>query len=497
MMALVMGFGLLGTSLAVPHVKSLALKHGVVSSPGGRRMHRQPTPLLGGVAIFLPFAVVFLSFFVSYLMGAFSLVHQNTLQMLSLFLGTAWILVLGTLDDALSIGWKRKLLGQAGGALILVLGGHSIAVATLPFVGLVDFGWTGIPIFILAVVAVTNAVNLIDGIDGLAGGICFFAALTSGIIGLSKGDLFTATVGFTVAGSLLGFLIYNFPPASIFMGDGGSMSMGFLLGALCTSSAAAYPGQRLGTSVMILIPFLPFGIPLLEVALSIARRWLRGQAIFLGDGDHLHHRVTGIIRNARLAVGIFYLFSAALCAFTLFFVLSLNSTLVRLLMVLTAIVLFGGLVASVSLYRVETLLITIRNRPHFKFLGSYLWFMKHKIGKARSLGDLLRLLESGVRDLCFDKVEVLYDGRTLEKWSNPDVAHPGNRRVHEEASFDGSRLTVRWVRPLHEDDAYNEYLRLTWHRFLVALGPEMENYIEELSGYEKSKLFSAFEEVSS
>ena len=167
-------------------------------------------------------------------------------------------------------------------------------------------------------IAITNAVNLVDGMDGLAGGICFFAALTSAVIGIAKGDLFIATMAFTVAGSLLGFLMFNLPPASIFMGDGGAMMMGFLLGTLATSSAAISPGQRLGTSVMILAAFLPFGIPLFEVALSIFRRLIRGQAVFLGDGDHLHHRLREKIKNPKITVGVFYFFSAALCALTLF-----------------------------------------------------------------------------------------------------------------------------------------------------------------------------------
>jgi UDP-GlcNAc:undecaprenyl-phosphate GlcNAc-1-phosphate transferase len=475
-------FGFAVTALAVPLVRRLAFRHGLVSAPGGRRTHGEPTPLLGGAAIFLPFAFVYIGLFVLGVAGGGHFEKTDGVERLTLFIGTAWILALGTWDDKYPMRWTKKLLGQAGGALVLVLGGHTIAKATLPFVGLVEFGRLGAPLFVIAVVAVTNAVNLVDGIDGLAGGICFFAALTCGIIGVSKGDPFVAMICFTMAGALLGFLLYNFPPASIFMGDGGSMMVGFLLGALATSSSAMYPGQRLGVSVMIIVPFLPFGIPLFEVCLSIARRWLRGQAIFLGDGDHLHYRVRELVGNPRWTVGIFYAFSTALCALTLLLVLAPDSDAARAITKMTTAIVFVGVLTAIGLYGMDTLGMTIRNRPHFKFLGSYLWYMKHRIARAGSVGELLQLLETGVNDLCLDSVEVMFEGRTLGKWTCSERVHPGNVRVAEELAFDGGRLKVRWDRPIHEDQAYNEYLRLTWGRFLAALGPELEHRVDEVQG---------------
>ena len=370
--------------------------------------------------------------------------------------------------------------------------------ATLPFIGPVEFGWYGIPLFVLAVIAITNAINLIDGMDGLAGGICFFAALTSAVIGLAKGDFFTATIGFTIVGSLLGFLMFNLPPASIFMGDGGSMMMGFLLGTLATSFAAISPGQRLGTSVMIVAPFLPFGIPLFEVALSIVRRLVRGQAVFLGDGDHLHNRLRGKIEDPKLAVGVFYFFSAALCALTLFSVLGRDSTLAQFVGAAIALVILGGIIGSIRLYNVRELALTIRNRPHFKFLGGCLRFMKRRMRRAESLHELLALLETGVRDLHFDKVEVLSDGDVLFRWVSSRLVHPGNRRVYSEESLSDGRIIVKWWQPFHDDETYNEYLMLTWYRLLVAMRREIahqelqffpapKNNVIELPGKHTSK----------
>lgn len=487
-MGLITLFGFIVTYTTIPALRRVALRYDVVSSPGGRRNHDKPTPLLGGLAIFLPFAAVFITFFILVTTEQIVLNQPTRVQMLGLFLGTTWILILGTLDDKAHFGWRLKLAGQALGAAILVLGGHNIVRATLPFIGPVEFGWYGIPLFVLAVIAITNAINLIDGMDGLAGGICFFAALTSAVVGMAKGDLFTATMGFTIVGSLLGFLMFNLPPASIFMGDGGSMMMGFLLGTLATSYSAISPGQRLGTSVMVLAPFLPFGIPLFEVALSILRRLVRGQAVFLGDGDHLHNRLRGKIEDPKLAVGVFYFFSAALCLLTLFTVLGPDSTLAQFVGAVITIIILGGIIGSIRLYNVRDLVVTLKNRPHFKFLGGFLRFMRWRIRRAESLHELLALLETGVRDLRFDKVEVLSDGDVLFRWINPRLVHPGSHRIYSEESLDNDRIIVKWWRPFHDDETYNEYLMLTWYRFLVELRQEIANRTFQFFPAQKSNV---------
>ena len=486
--ALLSAFGFATTCILVPFLKKVARKHGFVAAPGGRRNHVQPTPLLGGLAIYPPFAVVFVSFFALLWSGQLSLQQPTEPKMLSLFAATTWLLILGTLDDKQDLGWRKKLLGQILAGMVLVLGGHNIASATLPFLGPVDFGWYGIPVLLVLVVLITNAINLIDGMDGLAGGICFFAALTCSIIGLVKGDIFIATIGFTISGSLLGFLIFNFPPASIFLGDGGSMMLGFLLGTLATSSAAISPGQRFGTTMMILVPFLLFGIPLFEVALSVSRRWIRGQAIFLGDGDHLHHRLVDKMKNPRLTIAVFYFFSAALCGLTLFLVFEVSSMAFRMLAAAIAMLVFAGAIASIRLYRVDKLLTTLQNRRHFKFLGTFLPYMKNRLSRAKSMQELVELLQTGVRDLGFDYVEVAHNGQSIEKWTNSRPPHPENPRIRSEETFQEHMLSIKWARAVHHDETYNEYLMLTWHRFLTAFRNEMQNYGRELTRSRKNNV---------
>lgn len=461
-------FGFTTTCAAIPLLKRVAFTFGLVSEPGGRRNHAEPTPLLGGFAVYAPLAAVFIVFLALIALGKISVPEPSMEKMVSLFVATTFLLFLGALDDRKKIGWRKKLLGQVFGTALLVMGGHNIEVATVPVIGVVHFGWYGIPLFVFAVVLVTNAINLVDGMDGLAGGICLFAALTYSILGVLKGDLFASTIGFTLTGSLLGFLVFNFPPASVFLGDSGSMMLGFLLGTLAVSSVATHPGQRFGTAFMIVVPFLPFGIPLFEVGLSVVRRWIRGQAIFLGDGNHLHHRLIDRMKNPRHTVAIFYVVSAALCGLTLFLEMEVESMGLRLLGGVAALLIFLGVFASVRLYHVDRLFTTLHYRKHFKFLGTFLRYVKGRLARAKSFHELIEILQVGVRDLGFDYVEVAYRGRVIEKWINPRPVHVESPRIVSEERFDSGILTVSWARPLHDDRLYNEYLMLTWYRVMDA-----------------------------
>ncbi len=472
--------GLLGFATAlvcIPVMRGIARKYQVVDYPGGRRIHEKPTPLLGGVAIFVPFVLVFVLYCYLTARRGIHGPHPDILQMASLFLATVWILILGTIDDIITIRWSKKLLGQLVGVVILVLGGHSVTRATLPFIGLVNFGWLGVPIFALAVLTITNAVNLIDGLDGLAAGICLFAALTSGTIGIFKGDLFTACIAFTVSGSLLAFLLFNFPPASIYLGDGGSLSLGFLLGTLATSCAAVSPGQRSGTMIVVMAPFLPFGIALLDVLLAVLRRWITGRKIFLPDADHLHHRLMEKFGHPRAVVAIFLTFSALLSAMTLALVLGPKSDLLTLFVGGAGVAVIAVAVAVLKLYRIENLAKALENRPHFQFVTSYCDFMTAKIRRANSFDELIALLETGVTDLGFDRVEVLKRGQALGTWSNERRLHPEASRHCEERCFDEINLAVKWVVPTHHSETYQKFLHLTWYGLLSEWGEKMRSFV--------------------
>ncbi len=475
LLAVTGGLGFLVTLCAIPIVKRIAERVDLLSYPGGHSSHDKPIPLLGGAAMLLGVLAAYLFFQMVLTKQAWDMQFPGFWETTSLVLGATWMCLLGTLDDKLHLGWKKKVLGELIGVGIIIAGGHTITVATIPYVGLVEFGWWGAPIFALMILTITNAVNLIDGIDGLAGGICFFAALVTGIIGLATDDLFAASMGFGIAGAALAFLVFNFPPASIFMGDGGSLFLGFLLGTMATSSAATAPGLRPGAMVMLLVPFLPFGIALLDVLLSILRRGLSGRRIFLPDTDHLHHRLMEKVGRPRAVVGILYSFSALLSAMTLSLILGDATQFFSLYVLLSGVVLLGLVVLVLRLYMREGLPTIIENRPHMKYLASYMDFMNRRARRSCNEHELLQLLESGVRDLGFDSVAVLQQGQERFKWERLEKQHPEAERLEETRVLGVSGYTVQVFIPKHHSHAYQKYLKLVWDQFLKEAARQLKD----------------------
>jgi UDP-GlcNAc:undecaprenyl-phosphate/decaprenyl-phosphate GlcNAc-1-phosphate transferase len=457
-------FGFLATLFAIPKIRNRALKLGFVDYPGGRKQHPEPVPLLGGIAIVFPLLCVLLSVYCINALGGELFERPKNVLVLSLLLGTAWILTLGTLDDKYGLRWSRKLLGQLAGVGILVCGGHCIEGAAVPFIGPVKFGWWGIPLFAVVVIAITNAVNLIDGLDGFAAGVCMFASLTVAVVGLGKGDVFSTIVGFTLLGSLLAFLGYNFPPATIYMGDGGSLALGFLLATLACGSMAIAPGQRSGAMVVIVAPFLPFGIGLLDIFLAVLRRWISGRKIYLPDAEHIHHRLMASFHRPRLVVGILYLFTGMLSIISILLVL--GPQLLVPVAILVAILILCGTAGLLKLYRIDHLAQTVANRCHVQFLDSFRSFMTKRINRAESIEELMSLLESGVRDLGFDSVELILHDRPTGQWVADRKAHPDSNRTTKVRRFQNDGVAIRWTVPQHDSDRYQDCLTETWHHFL-------------------------------
>ncbi|MGQ0612318.1 MAG: UDP-N-acetylglucosamine 2-epimerase [Planctomycetaceae bacterium] len=244
----------------VPPVARFALRRNAIVAPGGRSIHRESTPLLGGLAVFLPLLAVILI--------------QEDPRFLGLALGCTVLAAAGAYDDLRGASPRMKILAQVVAALCLVVAGTRMERIELPPFG--GFGTHGfeIPLLVFWVVLVTNAINLIDGMDGLAATVALVACLACVALG------WAAIPAAVLAGALLGFLRHNLPRASVFMGDAGSMIVGFCLAAFALQSPTGFsPAAALG------ILALPVG----DVALSAGRRWLRGKPIFTGDCGHVHH----------------------------------------------------------------------------------------------------------------------------------------------------------------------------------------------------------------
>jgi len=261
-----------------------------------RKIHPDPVPTLGGVAIYVAFLLAIL---VGGLWGGFNLLDGNALT--GIGLGGAVVLCLGVYDDIRHSSVAVKLLFQALAAALLFHFGFRITSIANPFGGSIELSYLALPITVLWVMVFVNAVNLIDGIDGLAAGIVAIASVTFFLTGLNLGNPRASFFALAILGASLGFLRYNLFPATIFMGDTGSMFLGFSLAAIAMLGA----GKSVAV-VALLIPILAIGVPLLDTLLAIFRRSKSRHGIFNADRSHIHHKLLDLGFSARQTVLILW-----------------------------------------------------------------------------------------------------------------------------------------------------------------------------------------------
>lgn len=273
------------TAVTIPYIKVLALRLGAVDNPGGRRVHKKPTPRMGGLAIAASFFLVLAFFVLAFpdfltLRGA-DLMGLNT-KFLGLVLGSLTILAVGAYDDIKGMNPATKFALQLAAIAIVMLSGIRVDTLGNPagdsLINLGDFGYLVVPIWLLFM---TNSVNWFDGVDGLSGGLSVIALIVIGILSLQPeiNQSEIAFLSFILAGSALGFMPYNWHPAKIFLGDSGSMFLGFTIGVLAIIS-----GAKLATAALVL------GLPLIDAVWVIVRRLANRKPVWLADDMHLHHR---------------------------------------------------------------------------------------------------------------------------------------------------------------------------------------------------------------
>ncbi len=281
---------------STPVAKKLSIRLGAIDMPGERRrVHSNPTPRMGGLAIYFAFIVSVLVFV------------PLDKKIIGLILGSSIIVALGIVDDIKQLSAKTKMAGQIVAAIVLVLFGFRIEWLTTPTGGMMYLSWFSIPATIFWIVGITNTFNLIDGLDGLAAGVAAISSITMSIVAVLNGKNLVATILLLVVGSALGFLPYNFHPAKIFMGDTGSLFLGFVL------SAISIHGTIKGaTAIAIVIPVLAMGLPIFDTAVAIVRRAKNGAPIMQPDRGHLHHRLLDMGFSQRQVVVILYIISGLL-----------------------------------------------------------------------------------------------------------------------------------------------------------------------------------------
>ena len=278
-----------------PQVKDFAIKVGALDAPDDRKVHTRPIPRMGGLAIYAAFVLAILaSMYVSR-------------EIMGLLVGGTVILIVGIIDDLKPLPARVKLLGQIVAAAVLVMFDIRIEWLTNPFGEMLYVEYLSIPLTILWVVGLTNTVNLIDGLDGLAAGVSTIASVTILLVALQQNFWTVAVLTAALAGSALGFLQHNFNPAKIFMGDTGSMFLGYMLAAISILGTV-----KSAATIALIVPIVALGLPILDTAFAIIRRYMSGRPIFKPDKGHLHHRLLEMGLTQKQAVLLMYVISGCL-----------------------------------------------------------------------------------------------------------------------------------------------------------------------------------------
>lgn len=284
-----------------PVVRRVAERTGIVAHPGGRRIHSSPTPLMGGLAMYLAFMVAVP--FVIWLSPEMVLRKQAV----GILIASTLVAVGGILDDKYELsGWMQALFILAGG-LILAFYGVRILYITSPVK--IVLGLFSIPVTMIWVLMVTKAVDCMDGLDGLAAGICAIAALTLMIMAIETDRQVSAAMAAALLGGALGFLRFNYPPAKIFMGTIGAQFLGFTLAAISVLGAFKVP-----TLLAVVIPVLVLGVPLFDTTFVVLKRAVSGKKVHEADMTHLHHRLVGKGLTHRQTIWLIYGLTCVLCA---------------------------------------------------------------------------------------------------------------------------------------------------------------------------------------
>ena len=314
--------------IVTPLLRRFCERYGLVSAPDGdRHIHQTAVPRLGGVAIFLS-VVIALSSLVLVQNQLTETLRAELKPILALLVCGLLVLMLGIYDDLRGANATVKFLGLSAVTLLFYALGGRISGLSIPFIGQVTLHpFVGCLLTLVWVVGVANAFNLIDGIDGLATGSALFSSLVLLTLSLIQGKALVAVGALVLTGALAGFLRYNFNPASIFLGDSGSLFVGFALAALSVLGM-----QKASTAVAVAIPILAFGLPVVDTSVTIARRFISGKPIFKGDREHIHHKLLARGWSQRRVVFVLYAVSAGFGLSAMLFVNSGSG--------LTAVVLF-------------------------------------------------------------------------------------------------------------------------------------------------------------
>jgi UDP-GlcNAc:undecaprenyl-phosphate GlcNAc-1-phosphate transferase len=288
---------LITTIAFTPVVRLFADKYGIFDEPGHRKIHNNSVPSLGGIAIYFGLLASIMTIWNP----------ESQIELYGIIIAGTIILLIGIADDVYGLSAMTKLFGQIIVSLILVSFGVKFVFATEATGSIVYLGVLGVPLTVFWMVGMMNAINLTDGLDGLAAGVSCIGAASLGIISVFYEIGIPTFLSAAICGTSLGFLIFNFNPAKIFLGDSGAMLLGFFLGSITVLSATSR-----SSTMTLFIPILVLGVPIFDTGFAILRRFASGRCIFAADQEHLHHRLVSKGYTQKQAVLIIYGISVCL-----------------------------------------------------------------------------------------------------------------------------------------------------------------------------------------
>lgn len=309
-----------------PFIIKIAFKFNIVDRPDERKLHKGTRPYLGGVVIFISFISVFL------ILGI-NIEHQ-----MAIMTGAVIMLLTGLFDDIVNLKPIYKLLGQLSSASVLVYSGVVIEKITIPFLGTVQLGSLSIAISIIWIIVVSNAINLIDGLDGLATGVSTIALISILTIGILDYRVSVVYLCILLIGSNLGFLFWNFYPSKIFLGDAGSLFIGYMIAVI--SMLGLFKNVAIFSFI---IPLIILAFPIIDTLFAIIRRLKNGQNILAADRKHIHYKLLEAGFSHRGAVLLIYGISSLFGVLAIFYG---NSTLTTSILIIIVILLLVHLIAE-------------------------------------------------------------------------------------------------------------------------------------------------------
>ncbi len=439
------GVAVVASVVLTPLARRLAVALGAVGIPGGRNVHARSIPRLGGTALAAGWLIAIVA--CVHLPGAgSSTLLGSAARLWAMVAGALLLCFVGAVDNVRRLRAYHKLFAQVAVATLVFACGFRIDAVNVPLIAPLSMGVFALPVTVLWIVGVTNAVNLIDGLDGLAAGVGFFASLTCFVVAVVGGNPFVALCSAALMGVLAGFLVFNFNPARIFMGDSGSYFIGFLLAVLPIATTRQ---QKASTAVSLLVPMIALGLPIFDTLLTMARRFLERRSLFSPDRGHIHHRLLDLGLTHRRAVVLLYgvsiVFAASAIAMSVGRIWHTGVALLSVSIVGVGLVRFAGYFESLHLSRRQKARIYDAQAEK---LRREIPRLLTQCSNVHSEAEVLALLEGAVENLSLERLELVAEGRVV--------------RAFQSEPPQSQRESVRTTYPVGRDDQARAALKFHW-----------------------------------